>query len=82
MLETISPKTLSRANDPPRSLAVPDESVMDALWPHTKRKLWRRFIAAHHDLAEGDRFTRELFGRRFARRYYSVTGGGNTGEQG
>jgi predicted component of type VI protein secretion system len=82
MLEAVSPKTLSRASDPPRSLAVPDESVMDALWPHAKRKLWRRFIAAHHDLAEGDRFTRELFGRRFARRYYSVTGGGNTGEQG
>jgi predicted component of type VI protein secretion system len=82
MLEVVSPKMLSRASDPPRSLAVPDESVMDALWPHAKRKLWRRFVAAHHDLAEGDRFTRELFGRRFARRYYSVTGGGNTGEQG
>lgn len=76
MLDSLSPKVITRAPDPPAHAAVlSDDSVMNTIWPHAARKLWRRFNAAHYDLAENDRFTRELFGRSFARRYYSVTGG-------
>lgn len=37
-------------------------------------KGWRKIVGVHQSLLEGDRFTRELFGRSFARAYYAVTG--------
>jgi hypothetical protein len=81
MLENMSPSALRTAADPPaQSPVLGSESFIESLIPQNARKLWRRFAVMHHDLAEGDRFTRELFGRAFARRYYSVTsgsGGGN-----
>jgi type VI secretion system protein len=76
ILDTLAPKRIKRAQDPPSQSSVPsDETFAQRVWPHGTRKLWRRFAAIHYDLAESDRFTRELFGRSFARRYYSVTGG-------
>jgi predicted component of type VI protein secretion system len=76
MLETMSPSALRTVADPPPTTPVLNgESFIDSVWPVKARKLWRRFAVLHHDLAEGDRFTRELFGRAFARRYYSVTSG-------
>lgn len=76
ILDTLSPKAIKRAKDPPSQSSMPnDESFADKIWPHATRALWRRFAALHYDLADSDRFTRELFGRSFARRYYSVTGG-------
>jgi predicted component of type VI protein secretion system len=76
LLETLSPKAVKRAPDPPSQSSMPsDESFMERIWPQGTRTLWRRFSALHCDLAESDRFTRELFGRSFARRYYSITGG-------
>lgn len=76
MLATLAPKAVRHSQDPPvHSPVLGEESFMDKLWPHAARKLWRRYSALHFDLAESDRFTRELFGRSFARRYYSVTGG-------
>lgn len=76
MLEGMSPSALRTVADPPATTPVLNgESFIDSVWPVKARKLWRRFAVLHHDLAEGDRFTRELFGRAFARRYYSVTSG-------
>lgn len=36
---------------------------------------WLRYVERFEELMEEDRFTRTLFGRQFARRYYAVTGG-------
>jgi hypothetical protein len=81
MLEGMSPSALRSVADPPATTPVLNgESFNDSVWPVKARKLWRRFAVLHHDLAEGDRFTRELFGRAFARRYYSVTSGGDGGD--
>jgi predicted component of type VI protein secretion system len=81
MLEGMSPSALRTVADPPATTPVLNgESFIDSIWPVKARKLWRRFAVLHHDLAEGDRFTRELFGRAFARRYYSVTSGGDGGD--
>jgi predicted component of type VI protein secretion system len=80
MLEGMSPSALrSTADPPPTTPVLNGESFIDSVWPVKARKLWRRFAVLHHDLAEGDRFTRELFGRAFARRYYSVTSGDSGG---
>ena len=80
ILETMSPSALRTVADPPATTPVLNgESFIDSVWPVKARKLWRRFAVLHHDLAEGDRFTRELFGRAFARRYYSVTSGSDGG---
>jgi hypothetical protein len=76
MLDTLAPRAIKKSKDPPSQSSMPiDESFTDKIWPHAARTLWRRFSALHYDLADSDRFTRELFGRSFARRYYSVTGG-------
>jgi predicted component of type VI protein secretion system len=77
LLDTIHPKALKDGPEPPRSspALAEEEGALDRLWPQRARGLWRKYVAQHHDLLEGDRFTREIFGRKFARRYYSITGG-------
>jgi type VI secretion system protein ImpI len=37
-------------------------------------RLWKTYQRLHRALGEEDRFTREVFGRAFARAYFSVTG--------
>lgn len=39
-----------------------------------KGRLWKKYVRLHRSLSEEDRFTREVFGRAFARAYFHVTG--------
>lgn len=64
-------QSASLTNSPP----VPGTGLLDLLLPLRPYKLWNRYVARHRSYAEEDRFTREVFGRAFARAYYTVTGG-------
>lgn len=75
LLDNAAPTALRQTPDPPKDAVLPEDGALDKVWPHAARKLWRRYVAHHQELMEGDRFTRELFGRAFARRYYAVAGG-------
>jgi predicted component of type VI protein secretion system len=75
LLDQAAPDALEKRPDPPPDAALPEDGALDRLFPYAARKLWRRYVAHHQEMIEGDRFTRELFGRAFARRYYSVAGG-------
>jgi predicted component of type VI protein secretion system len=77
LVELLGPESLASVPDPPDdSPALAPQPALSRLWPWAARSLWRRYLAHHYSLVESDRFVRELFGREFARRYYSVTGGG------
>jgi len=76
LLGKLSPQALRTADDPPRDAAAFSQgNAVDKPWSFATRKHWRRYVAQHFEMLQGDRFTRELFGREFARRYYVVTGG-------
>jgi predicted component of type VI protein secretion system len=78
LLGKLSPQALRTAGDPPRDAAAFSQGgAVDKPWSFATRKHWRRYVAQHFEMLQGDRFTRELFGREFARRYYVVTGGTN-----
>lgn len=77
LVQLLGPESLASVPDPPRdSPALAPQPALSKLWPWAAKGLWRRYLAHHYALIESDRFVRELFGREFARRYYSVTGGG------
>jgi type VI secretion system protein ImpI len=77
LVQLLGPQSLAGVPDPPLdSPALAPQPALSKLWPWAARSLWRRYLAHHYTLMESDRFVRELFGREFARRYYSVTGGG------
>jgi predicted component of type VI protein secretion system len=40
-----------------------------------QKALWTRYISKFDETLDEDRFTRKLFGRGFARKYYAITGG-------
>lgn len=44
------------------------------LLPLGSMQLWDLYRRAHTDLAEGDRFARQVFGQRFGRAYLAMTG--------
>ncbi len=52
-----------------------EEGLLSRMFPYEARRMWRLYVALHQKLSEEDRFTRELFGRAFARAYYTFTGG-------
>jgi predicted component of type VI protein secretion system len=70
MLEELSPQTFASA-----SQEGPKGSVFSKLFANEKEKLWQRYLAVFEDAVDEDRFTRKLFGRSFARKYYAITGG-------
>jgi predicted component of type VI protein secretion system len=79
LLGKLSPQALRTAGDPPRDAAAFSQAgAVDRPWSFATRKHWRKYVVQHFELLQGDRFTRELFGREFARRYYVVTGGTNS----
>lgn len=83
LVAILAPDGLAQTQDPPAdSPALTHHRTQAKLWPRTARKLWHRYLAHHFDLADGDRFVRELFGREFARRYYAVTGAAASGAAG
>jgi type VI secretion system protein ImpI len=81
MLHSISPTTLSGE----RSHALAKQGgggLVEKVFNFRKAGLWTRFSDAHQKLIEEDRFSREVFGRNFARAYFMVTGGLLQGDDG
>ena len=79
MLTGISPQTLSGQKT--HALAKAGSSgLLESLFNSKKASLWKNFSDAHQRLIEEDRFSREVFGRNFARAYFMVTGGHMQGE--
>jgi hypothetical protein len=73
MLGQLSPHVLHESQEPAHATAVLDgERELAQVWPHTAKKLWRKFLVRHNDLTQTDHFTRELFGREFTRRYHAI----------
>ena len=69
------PEAVSKVPGPQSdSPALQQAAAFDKSWPFAARKLWRQYLVQYHHLREADRFTHELFGRAFARRYYAITG--------
>jgi predicted component of type VI protein secretion system len=79
MLHSISPQTLSGQRNHALARAGGD-GLFEKLFNSRKATLWRTFADAHQRLIEEDRFSREVFGRNFARAYFMVTGGLMQGE--
>jgi predicted component of type VI protein secretion system len=69
VLQTLSPATLSGHGERPRA------SFFGKLLGDDQRELWSRYVTAFDETVDADRFTRKLFGRGFARKYYAITGG-------
>jgi hypothetical protein len=70
MLEELSPQTFATVNQPGTK-----GSMFSKLFANEKEKLWQRYLSVFEDAVDEDRFTRKLFGRGFARKYYAITGG-------
>src|SRR5690606_28695434 len=81
LLHSVSPTTLSGQ----RTYALAKAGgggLLESIFNLRKAKLWSAFTDAHQRLTEEDRFSREVFGRNFARAYFMVTGGLLQGEDG
>ncbi len=81
MLHSISPQTLSGQRTQVLAKAG-GGGIFEKLFNFRKAGLWAKFADAHQRLTEEDRFSREVFGRNFARAYFMVTGGLLQGEDG
>lgn len=75
LMQRISPESIGE--DPSIKPDESDESdgIFARVFPFEARRMWKRYLALYQVLAEEDRFTKELFGRSFARAYYTFTGG-------
>lgn len=70
VLEELSPEALAGAE------AAQDKTgFLAKFFASDKSKLWQRYVAVFSEAVDEDRFTRKLFGRGFARKYYAITGG-------
>ncbi len=66
---------LDPAASPSTALATPKKpSFLDSLPLIGPARSWKRFRQSHRALLEEDRFTREIFGRAFARAYFRFRG--------
>jgi hypothetical protein len=69
VLQALSPATLTGRGDRPTA------SFIGKLLGGDQRELWTRYVTVFDEITDADRFTRKLFGRGFARKYYAITGG-------
>lgn len=69
VLQALSPATLTGRGERPGA------SFFGKLLGADQRELWSRYVTAFDETVDADRFTRKLFGRGFARKYYAITGG-------
>jgi hypothetical protein len=69
VLHALAPATLTGRSERPR------ESFFGKLLGADQRELWTRYVTVFDETVDADRFTRKLFGRGFARKYYAITGG-------
>jgi type VI secretion system protein ImpI len=80
MLHGISPQELS--GERTHALArAGGGGLLEKIFNGRKARLWAHFVDQHQRLVEEDRFSREVFGRNFARAYFMVTGGHLQGEE-
>lgn len=79
VLNQISPPQLSGQRN--HALAkTGGGGLFEGIFNSKKARLWKTYVDAHLRLSEEDRFSREMFGRAFARAYYMVSGGQMQGE--
>jgi len=79
MLNGLSPQQLSGE----RSHALAKAGgggLFEKIFNGKKAAAWKSFVDQHQKLIEEDRFSREVFGRNFARAYFMVTGGHMQGQ--
>ena len=69
VLQALSPSTLTGQGERPGA------SFFGKLLGAEQKELWARYVSAFDETIDADRFTRKLFGRGFARKYYAITGG-------
>ncbi|MET0389877.1 MAG: type VI secretion system-associated FHA domain protein [Polyangiales bacterium] len=72
VLRGLSPNVLSGAGE------RPGQSFFGKLMGQDQKALWARYVAVFDETLDADHFTRKLFGRDFARKYYAITGGRNS----
>ena len=70
MLEELSPEAMTSGKSAP-----PPPGFFGKLFGSDKAPLWQRYASRFAEVIDEDRFTRKLFGRGFARKYYAITGG-------
>jgi predicted component of type VI protein secretion system len=70
MLDDLSPEGLSKGKSAP-----PPGGFLSKVFASDKARLWDYYISRFGEVIDEDRFTRKLFGRGFARKYYAITGG-------
>lgn len=76
LLQRLSPNEVGgQTNGAALAKQAPGTTILDLLIPFRVYSLWNRYVARHRSFVEEDRFTREVFGRPFARAYFMVTGG-------
>jgi type VI secretion system protein len=74
LMKRISPESID--SDPAlQGEDTDDDRLLTRVFPYQARRLWKRYTALYQMLSEEDRFTKELFGRAFARAYYTFSGG-------
>lgn len=79
MLQNVSPQQLSGQKT--HALAkTGGGGLFEGIFNGKKASLWKNYVDQHQKLIEEDRFSREVFGRNFARAYFMVTGGHMQGE--
>jgi len=80
MLQTMSPQQLTGTRN--AALArTGGGGLLESIFNGKKAAAWKTFVDQHQKLVEEDRFSREVFGRNFARAYFMVTGGHMQGHE-
>ena len=83
LLVSLSPGAISAEENStitstaPRTLAVRGQamlSIVKRVWPFGPALMWNRYQQQFESATEEDRFTRKLFGKKFARAYFAVSG--------
>jgi hypothetical protein len=69
VLQGLSPSMLTGQGERPTA------SFFGKLMGVDQKTLWTRYVSAFDETLDEDHFTRKLFGRAFARKYYAITGG-------
>jgi predicted component of type VI protein secretion system len=72
MLEELSPNASA---DPKAKQQPKSGGLFGGLFSNEAQVKWNRFRSLFGEMMDEDRFTRKLFGRQFARKYYAIMGG-------
>jgi predicted component of type VI protein secretion system len=75
LMQRISPASIEEDPSIRPDEMEDSDGLFARVFPFEARRMWKRYVALYQVLAEEDRFTKELFGRSFARAYYTFTGG-------